>query len=115
MDQPIDHFPTSQPDNPKNFKTAKILLRCMVIAFIIGVALPNSSSFLPLPADRLDLLLGIDLFIIMFLAPTALFFITRSYIKKETYVHRRTLCLMGIIFFNLLSLLLLSVIIPLES
>ena len=114
MDQPIDHFPLDQPTITRNFKKAKTLLKGMFIALIIGLILPASSSFLPMPADRRDLLLGIDLLIIILLAPTALFFITRSYLKKETLVHRRTLYLMGIIFFNLLSLLMLSIIIPLE-
>ncbi|MDB5257069.1 MAG: hypothetical protein JWM14_1764 [Chitinophagaceae bacterium] len=101
MNDTLDHF----EENNKNFKRAKILLKFMALTFIVAIVFAFATRFIPLDFDTRDSIAGIPILVMMILAPIGLFYIAKSYIKKEDPTKRRLLYLLGIICFNLLLLM----------
>ncbi|MBC7486192.1 MAG: hypothetical protein H7282_05535 [Cytophagaceae bacterium] len=78
MDDLLDYSP---PTN-KNFKKAKILFKITAVAFIMAIACTFSARFLPRNNDVRDHFIALPSLLFIILAPIALFYILKSYIKK---------------------------------
>ena len=101
MEELLDYSPPTHP----NFKKAKLLLKVMVVTFTLSFVCAFVARFFPINSDVINLIIALPMLVVILLAPIGLFYIIRSYVKKEKPAKRRLIYLLGIIFFNLIFLL----------